>query len=66
MIEDYDLFEQFMFRRATATKVVIDGREYVMVGSMWEFVWSYMDDTQRRVIEFGPRILWRKEEGNCY
>ena len=52
-IEDYDLFEQFMFRRATATKVVINGKEYVMVGSMWEFVWSIMDETQRRVIEFG-------------
>lgn len=52
-IENYDLFEQFMFRRATATKVVINGKEYVMVGSMWEFVWSYMDETQRRLIEFG-------------
>lgn len=39
-IGEYELFEQFVFRRDTATKVVIDGREYVMVGSMWEFVWS--------------------------
>jgi CRISPR-associated endoribonuclease Cas6 len=52
-LREYDLFEQFVFRRTTATKVIIDGREYVMVGSMWEFVWSYMDETQRRVIEFG-------------
>lgn len=52
-LKDYDLFEQFKYRRATATKVVIDGREYVLVGSMWEFVWSFMDETQRRVIEFG-------------
>ena len=52
-LKSYDLFEQFVFRRATATKVVIDGKEYVMVGSMWEFIWSYMDETQRRVIEFG-------------
>ncbi|MDI6811337.1 MAG: CRISPR-associated endoribonuclease Cas6 [archaeon] len=52
-MKEYELFEQFVFRRATATKVVIDGHEYVMVGSMWEFVWSYMDETQRRVIEFG-------------
>jgi len=52
-LREYELFEQFVFRRATATKVIIDGREYVMVGSMWEFVWSYMDETQRRVIEFG-------------
>ncbi len=52
-LREYELFEQFVFRRATATKVVIDGREYVMVGSMWEFVWSYMDEMQRRVIEFG-------------
>ena len=52
-LREYELFEQFMFRRTTATKVVIDGREYVMVGSVWEFVWSYMDEMQRRVIEFG-------------
>jgi len=52
-LREYELFEQFVFRRATATKVVIDGREYVMVGSMWEFVWSYMDEMQRRIIEFG-------------
>ncbi len=52
-MKNYELFEQFVFRRPTATKVVIDGREYVMVGSMWEFMWSYMDETQRRVIEFG-------------
>ncbi|MDI6811806.1 MAG: CRISPR-associated endoribonuclease Cas6 [archaeon] len=52
-LKNYDLFEQFVFRRATATKVVIDGKEYVMVGSMWEFIWSIMDEQQRRVIEFG-------------
>lgn len=52
-IEDYELFEQFVFRRPTATKVVIDGKEYVMVGSMWEFIWSYLDETQRKVLEFG-------------
>ena len=52
-LENHELFEQFMFRRPTATKVVIDGREYDLVGSMWEFIWSYMDSAQRRVIEFG-------------
>ncbi len=52
-LREYELFEQFVFRRGTATKVVIEGREYVLVGSMWEFIWSYMDDTQRRIIEFG-------------
>ncbi|MHC1635858.1 MAG: CRISPR-associated endoribonuclease Cas6 [Candidatus Methanospirareceae archaeon] len=52
-IGEYQLFEQFIFRRVTATKVVIGGREYTMVGSMWEFVWSYMDKMQRRIIEFG-------------
>ena len=52
-LSEYELFEQFVFRRVTATKVAIDGREYVLVGSMWEFQWDYMDETQRRVIEFG-------------
>lgn len=52
-LKDYVLFEQFKYRCATATKAVIDGGEYVLVGSMWEFVWSFMDETQRRVIEFG-------------
>ena len=52
-LSEYELFERFVFRRVTATKVVIDGREHVLVGSMWEFRWDYMDETQRRVIEFG-------------
>jgi len=48
-----ELFEQFVFRRATATNVVIGGRSYVMIGSMWEFIWSDMDEMQRKIIEFG-------------
>jgi CRISPR-associated endoribonuclease Cas6 len=52
-VDEHELFEQFIFRRPTATKVIIDGREYVLVGSMWEFIWSYMDETQRKVIAFG-------------
>ncbi|MGC9443497.1 MAG: CRISPR-associated endoribonuclease Cas6 [Candidatus Methanospirareceae archaeon] len=52
-LENHDLFEQFVFRRPTATKVIIDGKEYEMVGSMWEFMWSYLDDVQRQVLEFG-------------
>lgn len=52
-IDTPDLFEQFVFRRPTATKVVIDGREYVLVGSMWEFIWSSLTGQQRTLLTFG-------------
>ncbi len=52
-LDTSDLFEQFVFRRPTATKVVIEGREYVLVGSMWEFIWSSLTKLQRTLLAFG-------------
>ena len=52
-IREYELFERFTFRRTTATKVVIDNKEYVLIGSMWKFKWKYMTVLQRKILEFG-------------
>jgi len=48
-----ELFERFVFRRTTATNVVIGGRDHVMVGSMWEFIWHDIDGIRRKIIAFG-------------
>jgi len=52
-LREYELFERFTFRRTTATKVVIDNKEYVLIGSMWKFKWKYMNVIQRKILEFG-------------
>lgn len=52
-IETFPLFQEFLFRKMVHTRYIIEGRSYGAAGSMWEFSWSYMDDTQRRIIEFG-------------
>lgn len=52
-IKDYNLFETFKFKKPIATKIIIEGRSYDVVGSLWEFAWTYMDEVQRRIIEFG-------------
>ena len=52
-IENYNLFEQFVFNKSVTVRIVVHGQSYPVVGSLWEFMWSYMDNTQRRIIEFG-------------
>ena len=47
------LFQEFLFRKTVHTRYIIEGKSYGAAGSMWEFSWSFMDDTQRRIIGFG-------------
>lgn len=52
-ITSYDLFEQFIFKKVVANEIIIDGKGYQVVGSIWEFIWQNMDSMQRKIIEFG-------------
>ncbi|MBC7081359.1 MAG: CRISPR-associated endoribonuclease Cas6 [Thermoplasmatales archaeon] len=52
-ISRYDLFEQFVFKKSVANEIIINGKAYPVVGSIWEFLWSNMDAMQRKIIEFG-------------
>mgnify|MGYP000039750843 CR=1 FL=1 len=52
-IYKYDLFEQFIFKKSVYSNLTINGKDYPFAASLWEFLWSYMDSVQRKIIEFG-------------
>lgn len=52
-ISTYDLFEQFVFKKVVANELIINGKAYPVIGSIWEFIWHNMDSMQRKIIEFG-------------
>jgi len=52
-IMNYDLFEQFQFRQEIHLRIIIHGKSYGVVASLWDFIWSTMDNMQRQLIQFG-------------
>lgn len=52
-IEEFSLFEQFVFKKETANSVITDGREHVFIGSIWKFKFNYLNEKQRELLEFG-------------
>lgn len=51
-IEEFPLFESFVFKKSVVNHVVLDGIERKFVGSVWEFQWSHVTKEQREVLEF--------------
>jgi CRISPR-associated endoribonuclease Cas6 len=47
------IFEMFKFVKSVVNHVIIDGREQMIIGSIWEFCFSYLSKEQRRILEFG-------------
>lgn len=52
-IEEFPIFEQFKFKKSVVNHVIIDGREVKFVGSLWEFYFSYLNNKQKKILEFG-------------
>lgn len=52
-IEEFHLFEQFIFKKEVCNHVIIGGEEYKMIGSIWEFIFSYLNKEQRKILSFG-------------
>lgn len=47
------IFEMFKFIKPTVNHVIINGGEQMMVGSIWEFYFSYLSKEQKKILEFG-------------
>ena len=47
------IFEMFKYVKSTVNHVIIDGKEVRMVGSIWEFIFSYLTKEQKEILEFG-------------
>ena len=48
-----NIFEVFKFKRPVVNHVVIKGKEKIIVGSIWEFKFSYLNLKQKKILEFG-------------
>ncbi len=51
--EELPLFEQFVFKKQVCNHVGVGGREVKVLGSIWEFAFSYLRRKQQEVLEFG-------------
>jgi CRISPR-associated endoribonuclease Cas6 len=47
------IFEMFKFVKSTVNHTIINGKEQMLVGSIWEFGFSYLSPEQKKILEFG-------------
>ena len=47
------IFEMFRFIKPTINYAIIGGQEQMLVGSIWEFQFSYLTPKQKKILEFG-------------
>ncbi|MEM3571137.1 MAG: CRISPR-associated endoribonuclease Cas6 [Candidatus Bathyarchaeia archaeon] len=47
------IFEIFKFKKVVINHVIIGGKEYKIIGSIWDFYFTYIDKQQRKILEFG-------------
>ncbi|MEM3411655.1 MAG: CRISPR-associated endoribonuclease Cas6 [archaeon] len=52
-IEEFPIFEQFEFKKSVVSHIVINGKEYKLVGSVWEFMFSFLGEKEKEILEFG-------------
>jgi len=52
-VEEFPIFEQFEFKKPVCNHVVLGGKEVKMLGSIWEFSFSYVDGEKRELLQFG-------------
>lgn len=51
--KQFPLFEIFKFKKSVANHVIINGKERLVIGSIWEFSFNYLDKEQKNVLNFG-------------
>ena len=47
------IFEMFKFKKQVVNHAIINGKEQIMVGSIWEFWFSYLNKEQKKILKFG-------------
>ena len=52
-IEEFPVFEQFIYKKSTCNHVVINYKEQKLISSVWEFIFSHMDKERKKLLEFG-------------
>ncbi len=52
-IEEFPVFEQFIFKKTVVNHILEDNREIKVIGSVWEFAFSHLAKEQKQILEFG-------------
>jgi len=52
-IKEFRIFEQFLFKKQVCNHIIINGKEEKVFGSIWEFIFSYLDNEQIKILQFG-------------
>jgi CRISPR-associated endoribonuclease Cas6 len=52
-IKPEPIFEMFKFIKPTVNHIIMEGKEQIVVGSIWEFWFSYLAEEQKKILEFG-------------
>jgi CRISPR-associated endoribonuclease Cas6 len=47
------IFEIFKFKKSIVNHVIINGKEQKLIGSIWEFYFTYVDKQQKKILKFG-------------
>jgi CRISPR-associated endoribonuclease Cas6 len=50
---DEGIFEIFKYKKSVATRFILHGKEQMLVGSIWEFIFTYLTEKQKKLLEFG-------------
>jgi len=50
---DLTLFERLKFRKQVAVPLKMRGEESTIIGTLWDFQFGSIDETKRRILEFG-------------
>lgn len=52
-INEFPIFSEFVFKKSVANQIIENGREQLVIGSIWEFRFSHITQDQRKILEFG-------------
>lgn len=52
-INPFPVFEQLKFKKQVCNHVIIEGKEYKIIGSIWEFNFNFLNPKQKKILEFG-------------
>jgi len=42
-----------MYKKSTCNHIIINGKEQKLIGSIWEFMFSRVDNERKKLLEFG-------------
>jgi CRISPR-associated endoribonuclease Cas6 len=45
-------FDIFKFKKEVSTRTVVDNYEQVIIASVWEFIFNYVNNQKRELVQF--------------